>query len=89
MKKADDTETLYFFDKEEYLLVMKREAIKNGELKGKDHETLYSDYRELNGGCHVAFQVDIRIEGKSQLVLKYSKGEANIDIDDDQFKMPE
>jgi hypothetical protein len=86
MRKDGDAET-YYFDQLTYALVMKVSMSKNTELQGTTLNTLYSDYRDVNG-----IKIPFKSLNKSndQLILEVTteKAEVNIPIDDQEFQPP-
>jgi outer membrane lipoprotein-sorting protein len=86
MRQNGDVET-YYFDELTYELVMKVSPSKNVELQGAILNTLYSDYRDVNG-----IKIPFRSISKSddQLILEVTieKAEANVAIDDKEFQPP-
>ncbi len=86
MRKDGDVET-YYFDELTHALVMKVSPSKNTELQGTILNTLYSDYRDVNG-----IKIPFRSLSKSndQLILEVTieKAEVNVTIDDKEFQPP-
>lgn len=86
MRQDGDVET-YYFDEHTYALVMKIAPSKNAELQGTILNTLYSDYRDVNG-----IKIPFRSSSKSrdQLILEVivERAEMNLTIDDKEFQPP-
>ena len=86
MRQDGNVET-YYFDELTYALVMKVSPSKNTELQGTILNTLYSDYRNVNG-----IKIPFRSSSKSndQLILEVTieKAEANVAIDSKEFQSP-
>ena len=84
IRKDGDVET-YYFDDLTYALVMKVSPSKNTELQGTVLNTLYSDYRDVNG-----IKIPFRSLSKSndQLILEVTieKAEVNVTIGDKEFQ---
>jgi outer membrane lipoprotein-sorting protein len=77
----------YYFDEITHALVMKVSPSKNAELQGTILNTLYSDYRDVNG-----IKIPFKSLSKSndQLILEVTieKAELNVTIDDKEFQPP-
>ena len=86
VRQDGDVET-YYFDEHTYALVMKVSPSKNTELQGTILNTLYSDYRVVNG-----IKIPFRSLSKSgdQLILEVTleKAEVNVAIDETEFQPP-
>jgi len=86
MRRDGEVET-YYFDELTYALVMKVSPSKNTELQGTILNTLYTDYREVNG-----IKIPFRSLSKSndQLILEVTieKAEVNVAIEDKEFQPP-
>jgi outer membrane lipoprotein-sorting protein len=86
VRRSGDIET-YYFDEQTYALVMKVSPSKNIEMQGAILNTLYSDYRNVDG-----IKIPLKSLSKSndQLILEVTieKAEINVAIDDKEFQPP-
>lgn len=85
--KEEENSTVYFMDKENFVPIMTRTVIKKGAAKGKNSETLMSDYQEVNG-LYFPFTMDQKFDGQLQASISLSKIEINVPIDDSEFTFP-
>ena len=86
MRQDGSVET-YYFDELTYALVMKVSMSKNTELQGTMLNTLYSDYRNVNG-IKIPFKSIHKSNDQLILEVTIEKAEANVAIDDSEFKSP-
>jgi len=81
---ADESTLSYYFDSETYLPVMQKQKTADGQ----DADVYFSDYQDAGDGMMMPYNMDTRIGGQSQVVIKFSAVEFNGEISDDVFKFP-
>ena len=86
MRPDGDAET-YYFDEHTHALVMKVSPSKNTELQGTILNTLYSDYRIVNG-IKIPFKSLSKSNDQLILEITMDKAEVNVAIDSMEFLPP-
>ncbi|MFI5218914.1 MAG: hypothetical protein ACHQNT_05440 [Bacteroidia bacterium] len=84
IRKDGDT-TTYFFNSENFELVMKSAVSKNTEMNNAVLDTYYSDYREING-VKFPFSSISKLKEQTILAITIEKIEINVDIPDKEFQ---
>jgi outer membrane lipoprotein-sorting protein len=83
--RADGRTELYYFDKE--ALVPIKMSTKSGD--GQTIETLFSDYRKMDGGLVSPYTMEVKIGGSTQQVINFNEIALNEELKDDFFAYPE
>lgn len=86
--KPTDNVSFYFFDTENYVLLMSESEIRQGPAKGQVGQAKYSDYQEV-GGIMMPFSMAQGIKGGGSQVMTITNIELNPKVDDAAFKYPE
>lgn len=84
--KEDITELTYF-DKENFVPIMKITYVQSGEGKGQAVNTYFSDYMEVDGFMIPAF-MESKVNGQSIQKMTFEKIILNEPIDDATFAFP-
>jgi hypothetical protein len=87
LTKKDGTLEYYFFDTENYAMIVVRSYINSGPSKGTEIDTYLSDYKDVNG-LMMPFSIEQKLKG--QTVFKIALDTIKVDeaIDDKVFAMP-
>ena len=83
----DDIDTEYYFDKENYLLIMQKETVRSGPAKGNEVESHLSDYQDVGGLMYPHF-LEQKIGGRSVAKLIVEKVELNAQLENSLFAYP-
>jgi hypothetical protein len=84
IKKDNETET-YFFNAQDYELIMKKAVSKNAEMKKAIINTYYSDYRSVNK-MKIPFKSISKVNDQTILTVTIDKVELNVPISDSIFE---
>lgn len=84
--KEDITE-LHYFDKENFVPIMRVSYALSGEAKGQEVKTYLSDYMEVDGFMIPAF-MESKVNGQSVQKMTFQKVVLNEPIDDAVFAFP-
>jgi outer membrane lipoprotein-sorting protein len=86
--KPADNVVFYFFDTENYVLLMTEQEVKSGPGKGMTAQTKYSDFQEV-GGIMMPFSMVQGAKGQPGQTLTVTNIELNPTVADAEFKYPE
>ncbi len=86
--KPADNVVFYFFDTENYVLLMSEQEVKSGPGKGMVAQTKYSDFQEVSG-LMMAFSMVQGVKGQGGQTLTVTNIELNPTVPDADFKYPE
>ncbi len=86
--KPADNVVFYFFDTENYVLLMSEQEVKSGPGKGMVGQMKYSDFQEV-GGLMMAFSMVQGVKGQGGQTLTVTNIELNPTVPDADFKYPE
>jgi hypothetical protein len=84
IKKDNETET-YFFNAQDYELIMKKAVSKNAEMKKAIINTYYSDYRSVNK-IKIPFKSISKVNDQTILTATIDKVELNVSLPDKIFQ---
>jgi outer membrane lipoprotein-sorting protein len=83
--KEEENVTFYYFDTETYVPIMSETEIKSGPAKGMVSQTLFSDYKEVDG-LYMAFSITQKGKGQPQgQAINITKIELNPKVDETIF----
>lgn len=86
--KPADNIVFYFFDTENYVLLMTEQEIKSGPAKGMTAQSKYSDFQEV-GGIMMPFSMVQGAKGQPGQTLTVTNIELNPTVADADFKYTE
>jgi hypothetical protein len=90
--KEDGDEMYFFFDQEDMVPILMRNAISAGEMKGQSVDTFVSDYREVEVGDNtifVSFSMEQKMGGQTIMNMNAKEVEFNVeDLKPDYFAYP-
>lgn len=86
--KPADNVVFYFFDTENYVLLMTEQEVKSGPAKGMTGQTKYSDFQEV-GGIMMPFSMVQGAKSQPGQTLTVTNIELNPTVADAEFKYPE
>lgn len=86
----DKTERVeyHFFDKENYVPIMTRTTITEGQGAGTTVETYMSDYQETDFGLMLPYYIETEYNGQTRQKVVINEYMINTDIDDSEFDFP-
>lgn len=86
--KAGD-EKFYFFDTENFVPIMVKAFVAEGQMKGQTIEMYFSDYQETGSGVIVAHSIEQKVGGQTMMSMSAEKIEFDVDdISDSDFAFP-
>ena len=88
LTKANGTVEYHYFDTELFIPIMQSAEIKSGPQKGQYSQTFFSDFQEVNGGM-MPFFLETKMNGETFQKITIETIEANVDIEDSLFTMPD
>lgn len=78
----------YFFDSENFALIMVRSLAKSGPIKGQELETFFSDYKDVGNGLMVPHLVESKYKGQTAQKIIIENVKLDESIDDKNFTFP-
>ncbi len=78
----------YYFDKENYVPIMKEAAIPAGPMAGQKAQTFFGDYREA-GDLILPYEMTSKVNGNVAQSMVLNKYEINPEFDESVLKFPE
>jgi hypothetical protein len=87
LTKKDGTLEYYFFDTENYAMIVMRTYINAGPAKGTEIDTYLSDYKEVNS-LMMPFSIEQKVKGQTAFKIILDTIKVDENIDDKVFAMP-
>lgn len=78
----------HFFDKENYVPIMTRMTVTEGQAAGTTIETYLSDYQETDYGLIMPYYIEQKFNGQTGQKLTINEYLINSEIDDSMFQFP-
>ena len=83
----DDITEIHFFDKENFVPIMRISYALSGPAQGQEVRTYLSDYMEVDGFMIPAF-MESKVNGQSIQKMTFQNVKMNVAIEDDTFAFP-
>ncbi len=86
--KEEESVSIYYFDKENFVPIASETTINAGPQKGMTTQTVFSEYLEA-GDVYMPFNITQKFNGQVGQSITIENIEINPDIDESIFEMPE
>ena len=87
LEREDGDIHYYFMDSEYFVPIMMKMAVTEGQMKGQEIETYFSDYQEIDG-MMFPFYIESKVAGQSLQKMTIEEVVINEEYEDDFFAFP-